>query len=181
MVKRFALLLLPLLCLAVPASAQDYPVVEMSFGYGNFSVEDPEGSGGSARVHGFAMHSGFNFKSWMGIDNYTGAYSVPADITLIVNTVGLKIAARDLIEGRITPYVIAGIGVGYFTSEATRSGFSTTATSLGGGIDFNLGGGVALRIDASRIGLSNGLVTPGWKQNVNISAGLVFNLAGGGR
>lgn len=176
MVKRFVLLLLPVLCLAAPARAQEYPVVEMALGYGNYSVESTSGSGGSARINGFAMHSGFNFKSWLGIENYTGAYSVPEDITLIVNTVGLKVAARDLIEGRITPYAVAGFGVGYFTSDVTRSAFSTTAYRLGGGIDFNINGGMAFKVDAGFIGLGNGLVTPGWKRNLNISTGIVFNL-----
>ena len=55
---------------------------------------------------------------------------------------------------------------------------------MGGGIDFNLSGGMAFKVDVSDLAI-NGTrmfrprgtdVGGGWGSNINISTGLVFNI-----
>ncbi len=177
MVNRLFASILFILLLGVPAAAQfedDFPRVEIGFGYANYGL--PGVGGSTDRLNGFSMHSGFNLDSWFGIENYTGAYSVPNDITLITNIFGGKLVARDLVDGRISPYLVAGLGVGYFTSNRSRGGFSEAAYRLGGGIDFNLTGGMALKVDVSNLAINNIDVGGAWGANLNISTGLVFNL-----
>jgi hypothetical protein len=181
MVKRIALVLLAVVVLALPAMAQDFSSLDVSFGYGNYGVED-EASGSTSlttdRVHGFAMHTTFNLMSWLGLENFTGAYALNNDITLITNTFGAKLIARDVLEGRISPYLAGGIGVGYYTSNQTGGGFSTMAARYGGGIDFNLNGGMAIRVDVGRLAMGSGLFTDGWRSNLSVTTGIVFNLGG---
>ena len=122
-----ALVLLAVVVVASPATAQDFSSLDVSFGYGNYGVED-NSSGATLttdRVHGFAMHTTFNLMSWLGLENFTGAYALNNDITLITNTFGAKLIARDVLEGRISPYLAGGIGVGYYTSNQTGGGKNT--------------------------------------------------------
>ena len=174
MVKRVVLFLLPVLFVAAPAGAQDFAQVDISLGYGNYGVESSVA--GTDRAHGFAMHTGINLSSWLGFENFTGAYALDNDITLITNTFGVKLVARDLVEGRISPYLAAGFGFAYYTSNQTGRGFSTSAARYAGGIDFNLTGAMAFRIDVGRLALGSGVRTPGWKSNLNVTTGIVFNL-----
>jgi len=160
--------------LAIPASAQigdEFPRVEMAFGYANYG--DPSTTT-TERLNGFSMHSAINLDSWIGFENYTGAYSLPDDVTLITNIFGGKLVARDLVDGRISPYLIAGFGGGYFTN----AGNFHMAYRIGGGIDFNLTGGMALKVDVSNLAINNIEVGGqlGWGTNINISTGLVLNI-----
>ena len=174
MVKRVVLFLLPVLFVAQPAGAQDFAALDISFGYGNYGVE---GQGNTTdRVHGFAMHTGINLTSWLGFENFTGAYALDNDITLIANTFGVKLVARDLLEGRISPYLAAGFGFAYYTANQTGQGFSTSAARYAGGIDFNLTGAMAFRVDVGKLALGSGVITSGWKSNLNVTTGIVFNL-----
>ena len=177
MVNRLFASTLFILLLGAPAAAQfenDFPRVEVGFGYANYGL--PGVGGSTDRLNGFSMHSAINLDSWIGFENYTGAYSVPNDITLITNIFGAKLVARDLVEGRISPYLVAGLGVGYFTSNQGRGGFSELAYRLGGGIDFNLTGGMAFKVDVSNMAIKDIDVGGGWGTNINISTGLVFYL-----
>ena len=181
MVKRSALVLLAVVFVAWPASGQDFSSLDISFGYGNYGVEDAAGGGTSLttdRVHGFAMHTTFNLMSWLGLENFTGAYALNNDVTLITNTFGAKLIARDVLEGRISPYLAGGIGVGYYTSNRTGGGFSTMAARYGAGIDFNLNTGMAIRVDVGGLAMGSGLFTDGWRSNLNVTTGIVFNLGG---
>src|SRR5687767_10586705 len=89
------------LVMAVPAMAQDdYPKVEMSFGYGNIGFDaipfvmcTPPACE-SSRHHGFASTQGFNFKSWLGVENSLGYYSLGNNLSLLSNTFGAKLAYR---------------------------------------------------------------------------------------
>ena len=177
MVKRVVGFILPVLFVAWPASAQDFSRIDVAFGYGNYGVESSDGLQLTTdRAHGFAMQTGINLMSWLGFENYTGAYALDNDVTLITSTFGGKLVARDLIEGRISPYLVAGFGVGYYTSNQTGGGFSTMAARYAGGVDFNLNGAMALRVDVGRLALGSGLFTDGWRSNLNVSTGIVFNL-----
>ena len=108
MVKRIVLVLIVLVVVSVPVAAQDFSTLDISFGYGNYGVEDLDTSGTmltTDRVHGFAMHTTINLASWFGFENFTGAYALNNDVTLVTNTFGAKLIARDLLEGRISPYL----------------------------------------------------------------------------
>ncbi len=181
MVKRIVLVLIALVVVSVPVAAQDFSTLDISFGYGNYGVEGLDTSGTmltTDRVHGFAMHTTINLASWFGFENFTGAYALNNDVTLVTNTFGAKLIARDLMEGRITPYLAGGFGVGYYTSNQTGGGFSTAAARYGGGIDFNLNGGMAFRVDVGGLALGSGVFTNGWRSNLNVTTGIVFNLGG---
>ena len=69
---------------------------------------------------------------------------------------------------------VAGFGVGYFTSDQGRGGFSEMAYRVGGGIDFNISGGMAFRVDLSNLAINDIDVGGGWGSNINVSTGLVF-------
>jgi hypothetical protein len=181
MVKQIVLVLFAVMVVAWPATAQNYSSVDISFGYGNYGVEERVGSGTSLttnRVHGFAMQTTFSLMSWLGFENFTGAYALNNDITLITSTFGTKLIARDLLEGRISPYLAGGIGVGHYTSNQSGSGFSTMAARYGGGVDFNLNGGMAIRVDVGSLAMGSGLFTDGWRSNLNVTTGIVFNIGG---
>ncbi len=179
MVKRIVLVLLVTVVVSFPASAQDFSSLDISFGYGNYGVEDLNGTILSTdRVHGFAMHTTINLVNWFGLENFTGAYALNNDVTLVTNTFGAKLIARDLLEGRITPYLAGGFGVGYYTSNQSGGGFSTAAARYGGGIDFNVNGGMAIRVDVGGLALGSGVFTDGWRSNLNVTTGIVFNLGG---
>ena len=175
MVIRLFVPMLLILVFTLPVMAQedDFARVEMGFGYANYGL--PASGGGVDRIHGFSIHSGLNLASWLGIENYTGGFNAGNDITLIANIVGAKLVARDLVSGRISPYLVAGIGGAYFTNKS-GSGFSAMATRLGGGIDFNLTGGMALKVDVSRLGINTIALDGGWASNLAISTGIVFNI-----
>jgi len=180
MVKRIILLLLLMVSVAWPAAAQDFSTLDISFGYGNYGVEAPSGTD---RVHGFAMHTSINLASWFGLENFTGAYAMENDITLITNTFGAKLVGRDVMDGRISPYVAGGFGFGYYTSNRTGGGLNTGAARYAVGVDFNLNGGMAIKFDVGGLALGRGVVagqfvTPGWRDNINVTTGIVFNLGG---
>ena len=180
MVKRLILLLLLFSVLAWPAAAQDFSTLDVAFGYGNYGTEALQGTD---RVHGFAMHTSLNLASWISFENFTGAYSLPSDITLVANTFGAKLVARDVVDGRLSPYVAGGFGIGYYTSNQTGGGVSTASARYAFGIDFNLSGGMALKFDVGGLALGKGVVggafvTNGWRDAVNVTTGIVFNLGG---
>ena len=158
------------LVLVLPAMAQDeFPRIEVAMGYAN--VGFPTGVNGKSERHsGFAMHTGLNFTKSLGIENYTGFYSLGSGITLISNIVGGKAALRG--GGKVVPYGVVGIGVSYATSNYASSG-SALSTRIGGGIDVPLNDAMSLKFDISRVGFHFG----SWSQNTNFVAGIVFTLA----
>jgi len=190
MVKRIALLVLPIVCLATPLAAQDYAQLEIGFGYANWGAEAPNSmltALESHRVSGFAMHTNYNLTTWFAIDNYLGAYSMPeAPIpiqggfvtlkpTAIYNLFGVKLTARDLLNGAISPFVVAGFGGGSVSEQGY--GISSSAARYGGGVDFNLNGGFALRVDASNLAVSKTLYdTSSWSSDFNLATSIIFKL-----
>ena len=179
MVRRVVLLLLVLVSVAIPGTAQDFGTLDISFGYGNYGVEALDTNRTALttnRANGFAMHTTINLISWFGFENFTGAYALDNDVTLVTNTFGAKLIARDLLEGRISPYLAGGFGIGYYTSNQTGGGFSTGAARYGGGVDFNLNRGMAFRVDVGGLALGSGVFTDGWRSNLNVTVGVVFNI-----
>lgn len=185
MVKRIVLLALPLMLVSLPARAQDYSMVEVAFGYGNWGTDADVTNGflveDSHRVGGFAMHTDFNFTGWFGFDNYLGAYSMPGNLTLITNIFGAKVTARDVLDGRISPYVVTGFGVGYYTDNNYGGSLTTSAARYGGGVDINMGDSIALRFDVGGLAVSTSLLEfggrdEGWMSKLNWTTGVVFKL-----
>jgi hypothetical protein len=180
MVKRFSfiLLVLPVLLVARPASAQDFSRLDLMFGYGNYGVEDVAGTSLTrSRTHGFNMHTDINLTNWFTFENFTGAYSHPGDITLFTNTFGAKLIARDVVDGRVSPYVIAGIGFATFISDQSGGSGSTNAMRYAAGIDLNMSDAAAIRLDVGGLSLGSGILgVPGRKRSTNIAVGIVFSL-----
>lgn len=164
------------LLLAVPALAQDdYPKVEMAMGYANFGFPSLTTFATTDHHSGFATHMGFNLTRSLGFENYTGIYGMGQGVTLITNVFGGKAMYRG---SRIVPFVVGGLGVGYFTqsSQGYVSSASSFAVRYGFGADIPFSDSMAWKVDVSRIGMGNpflGERTTNW----NISTGIVFTLS----
>lgn len=181
MVKRFAFLLVLVLALmwSRPASAQDFSRFDMGFGYGNYGVEDATPgftAPVSRRANGFVMHTDINLVRWFTFENVLGAYKMNNNITLVTNTFGTKIVARDLADGRVSPYVAAGFGFGYFSSNQTGGGFNTSSGRYAAGIDLNMSDAMAVRFDVGGLALSTSIGTPDWHSDLNVTVAVMFRL-----
>lgn len=148
------------LVLAIPAMAQeDFPRVEMSLGYGNLGygfpgITGPGGNGEKGRHSGFISTQGFNFTSWLGLENSLGYYGLGNNISLFSNNFGAKVAGR--LGGPLTPFALAGIGGGALMSEQTGGGYSGFQTKIGAGVEYGASDGMRVRIDVSRLGTKFG-------------------------
>lgn len=159
-----------ILLFAVAVFAQDdFPRIEMAMGYANVGFPSLTVANKTDRHSGFAMHSGFNFTKSLGIENYSGFYSMGNSITLISNVIGGKAAWRG--GPKIVPYGVAGIGGSYLTSGYSYSGTMMT-TRLGVGFDVKLNDAMSWKVDASRMSFHAG----NWTSNPNFSTGIVFTL-----
>jgi len=191
MVKRIAWLLVPMVLLAAPLGAQNYTSLELGFGYANWGADVPNAQFTgieSRRMHGFAMHQTINLTSWFAIDNYLGAYSYPSiDLptqsgtvtlkpTAIYNVFGVKLTARDLLDGAISPFVVAGFGGGSVSDRNRGVGFSSAAARYGGGFDINLNEGFAFRVDASNMAVGRSFVSTGWSSDLNVATSIILKL-----
>jgi len=164
---------------AVPAFAQDdYPRVEMAMGYANLGFPSLTTATGTDHHSGFATHMGFNLTRSLGFENYTGVYGMGQGVTLISNLFGGKAMYR---ASRIVPFVVAGLGVGYFTASSSQGylSASTFAIRYGFGADVPFSDSMAWKIDVSRLGMGNPFLPPpgGRTTNWNISTGIVFTLS----
>jgi Outer membrane protein beta-barrel domain len=188
MVKRILLLLVPLVFVAMPAAAQDYAELEIGLGYANWAGLAVNSQGTALenhRIGGFVMQTNYNLNSWFGIDNYLGAYSYPdnaagagyTDWSAIYNVFGVKLTARDILDGAMSPYVVAGFGGGSISSNQLRAGRSSAAARYGGGIDFNLNDSFGFRLDASNLAIGNTLFSNSWSSDFNVAAEIVIKLA----
>jgi hypothetical protein len=187
MVKRIVLLLMPLVCLAAPLGARDVAQLEIGFGYANWAADVSPAGDMPDRVHGFAMHTDYNLTSWLAIDNYLGAYSFPEfndtlNFTAVYNVFGVKLTARDVLDGAMSPYLVAGFGGGSVSDQGV--GIGSSAARYGGGVDINLNPGFALRIDATNLAVGERLVFTGagvgvdssWSSSFNIASSIIFSL-----
>jgi hypothetical protein len=141
----------------------------MGMGYATVGF-DTTGSGQRDRHSGFAIHTALNFSRALGIENYSGFYSLGNDITLVSNLIGGKAAWRG--GGLVVPYGVAGLGISYATSSYSSSG-TAFSTRLGGGFDLRLNEAFSLKFDVSRMGFHFG----SWISGTNFSTGIVFTLS----
>jgi len=166
------------LLLAIPALAQqdDYPKIQTSMGYAHLSFPDLT-TGVVGHHSGFSNSTGFNLTRTLGLENYMGIYGVGQGSTLIADFFGGKATYR---AAKVSPYALAGIGVGYFTAS-TSAGYgaaSSFATRVGAGLDVPINDTMAIKVEYSRMNFHIQLTPTGsWTGGNNIQAGIVFTLA----
>jgi opacity protein-like surface antigen len=170
------------LLLAIPALAQqdDYPKIQTSLGYANLSFPSlaPDINGNFPVGHhsGFSNSTGFNLTRTLGLENYMGIYGLGTGSTLIADFFGGKATYRG---SKVSPYALAGIGVGYFTAS-TSLGYGATssfATRYGAGVDVPINDTMYWKVEYSRMNFHIQLTPSGsWTGGNNIQAGIVFTL-----
>ena len=161
-----------LLLFTVPAMAQDdFPRVEMGFGYANLGI--PVSSTTDIQHNsGFAMHTDFSFTRALGIDNYTGYYSLGNGANLFTNIFAGKLTYRS---EKVAPYIVAGIGGAQVSIQQGGyyySGGSSLAYRLGGGADYRFSDVMAFRVDVSKLQVHSA----GWIGKMNIATSVVFTI-----
>ena len=178
MVKYVGALLL-VMTFVTPAFAQDdYPQVELAFGYGNLKVNDLV----PGRHSGFATHQTFNLTSKFAIENYLGYYSFGSDpnvgkIELITNVFGGRFNIRT---PKPVIYGIAGLGGGFLRFPQIGAGSNNAlAFKLGGGVDYPFHDFFSWKFDVSRMSFHFSDSISSWKSGMNISTGIVFKIHGG--
>jgi len=168
---RYGLAFGILLAFAAPVFAQDdYPRFQLAPGYGNIKFGLPNFGIPSTRHSGFVLDTNLNFSPMIGLDLFTGYYSLGNNSTLYTNTFGLNAAIRK--NEHIIPYGTAGFGFGYLNLNG--SGGQAMATRIGGGVDIPWGDSIAIRGDVTHMGFHFGHE---WNGGMNISVGIVFNLS----
>src|SRR6185369_2814893 len=173
MVKTFLAACFVLL-LAIPALAQeDYPKIQTSMGYTMLSFPDLA-TGQSSHHSGFANQTGFNLTKTWGLENYMGIYGLGNSVTLISDSFGGKATYR---AAKVSPYALAGLGIGYFTSSSTGGSKSAFSTRIGGGVDVPFKDTLALKFEVSRLKYHVDFQSPtlsGWTGGTNFTTGIVF-------
>ena len=162
------------LMLAIPAMAQDdFPRIQTSMGYANLSFPDLA-TGANSHHSGFANQTSFNLTKTWGLDNYMGIYGLGQGVTLISDFFGGKAMYRG---ARVVPYALAGVGVGYFTSNSSY-GSSAFASRVGGGFDIPINDSMAWKVEVSRMAFHVATTaTSSWTSGTNFSTGIVFTIS----
>jgi hypothetical protein len=171
-ILRYGLAFILLLAFAAPVFAQnDYPRFQLAPGYGNIKFGIEAIGMPSTRHSGFVLDTNYNFTPMVGLDLFTGYYSLGNNSTLYTNTFGLNAALRK--SEKIIPYGTAGFGFGYVNLN-NQGGAQAMATRIGGGADIPLGDSMAIRADVTHMGFH---FAHEWNGGMNISVGIVFNLS----
>jgi hypothetical protein len=171
-ILRYGLAFSLLLAFASPVFAQnDYPRFQLAPGYGNIKFGLPDFGLPSTRHSGFVLDTNYNFSPLVGLDLFTGYYSLGNNSTLYTNTFGLNATLRK--SEKIIPYGTAGFGFGYLNING-QFGEQAMATRIGGGADIPLGDTIAIRADVTHMGFH---FEHQWNGGMNISVGIVFNLS----
>lgn len=170
-ILRYGLALSLLLAIAAPAFAQDYPRFQLAPGYGNLKFGIPNVGLESKRHSGFILDTNYNFSPLVGLDLFTGYYSLGNNSTLYTNTFGLNATLRK--NEKIIPYGTAGFGFGYLNIN-NQFGEQSMATRIGGGVDIPLGDSIAIRADVTHMGFH---FEHQWNGGMNIGVGIVFTLS----
>jgi hypothetical protein len=165
------------LLLAFPALAEDnIASIQNSMGYANLSFPDLT-TGLPGHHSGFANETDFNLSKRWGLDNYMGIYSLGQGTTLISDFFGGKVMYP---RGKVVPYALAGLGVGYFSISSSLVSGSTSAfaTRYGGGMTVPINDSLAWKIEYSRMNFHLA-TTPNsaWTSGNNLSAGIVFTIS----
>jgi hypothetical protein len=174
-ILRYGLAFSLLLVFAAPVFAQnDYPRFQLAPGYGNIKFGIPAFAAfglAPARHSGFVLDTNYNFSPMVGLDLFTGYYSLGNNSTLYTNTFGLNASLRK--NAHIIPYGTAGFGYGFLNIQG-QFGEQSMATRIGGGADIPLGDTIAIRADVTHMGFH---FEHEWNGGMNISVGILFNLS----
>ena len=159
-----------ILVLAMSASAQDTPRVELSAGYSYFRV----GTSGRGNFHGGSVSVVGNLTNWFGLVADVGGYHASAQgagVNLITYQVGPRISFRS--HSRVTPFAQVLAGGAHLTASGALSGSANAfAYSAGGGVDIRVSDNIAIRaLQVEYVGLRSQGETQG---NGRASAGIVF-------
>jgi len=173
-----------LFLMAVPALAQhdDYPRIQMGFGYANLTLPVYSQNPVSLAItstdqhnSGFMSSMNFNFTRNLGLDYMLGYYSLGNNNQLFTNIFGGR---AQYPTDKITPFVVAGIGMGSGISGYYSTG-SSMAYRLGAGFDYKIGDAFYWRVDVSKMQVHSGLdanLNTSWIGGMNIATGIVFTL-----
>jgi hypothetical protein len=113
---------------------------------------------------------------WFGIENYAGMYHFADNSALFPIIPGVKVVASNLLGGQLTPYAVAGFGLGVFRDPSSFFGgggdYGYSATGrYGFGADVRLNRSWGLRVDASRMAINFTRWTTSW----NLAGGVVYS------
>jgi hypothetical protein len=189
MLKPIALAIL-ILTTGVRAHAMDAPEADLFLGY-SYIRANPAGRTPWFPNDGGVAALGLNLNDWFAFESEFGCYyngnvnKTGTDSTSITYLVGPRLS-YERSGGGIYPYFHALFGVARVSSstftqtvvEASRHSF---AMALGGGLDFQVGKAVSLRViqmdylltQIETMGLNNPLNRD--QHNFRLSAGVVFN------
>jgi len=176
MVKYVGALLL-VMAFVTPALAQDYPQMELTFGYGNINVKDLV----PGRHSGFVTYQTFNLTSKIALENYLGYFGLGTDpnvgkIELITDTFGGRFNIRT--PGPVI-YGSAGLGIGFLRFPQLGAGSNNSmAFKVGGGVDVPLNESFSVKGEVSRMSFHMSDNISSWKSGTNITAGIVFKMGG---
>lgn len=148
--------------------------IENSLGYANLTLPTATGLGG--HHSGFATETDFNLTRAFGLDNYLGVYGLGQGVTLVSDFFGGKIRYS---RGKVVPYAVAGLGIGYFSvsSAAGTGSASAFATRFGGGVTGPITDSLSWKAEYSRMNFHlPTTATSGWTSGNNLAGGIVFTL-----
>jgi hypothetical protein len=181
---KYVWVLILVMAFAAPAFAQDdYPLMELGFGYGNIALKDLSTflSEADGRHSGFATHQAFNLNSVFAIENYFGYYGFGDNVFAGVGSVGKTELLTNLFGGKFNfrtggPvfYGSAGIGGGWLRFPDIGAGTNNAfGVKFGGGVDVPIGESFAWKVDVSRMSFH---FFEQWNSGMNISTGIVLKI-----
>ncbi len=146
-----------LFLIAVPALAQDdFPRIEIGFGYANITLPgalQADGTtSGATHNSGFSMQTDLNFTKILGVENYTGYYSLGGGSQMFANVICAKAAYRGF--DKIVPFAVAGIGAANSVENIGGlyySAGSAFARKLAVGADYRFSDIMSFRVDAGTL------------------------------
>jgi hypothetical protein len=161
---------------ASPSFAQgDFPLLEISLGYGNLGLTDPS-TGVTSHHSGFVSQQEINLSRWYGIDNYVGYFSLGNNATAFSNIFGGRLIARS--PKGYAVYGVAGLGWSRISLQNFSLG-SMAAARVGGGVDIPINFASKIRFDATRLSFhtgNGGGSGSSWQSGMSYSGGLLLIL-----
>lgn len=199
--RRIVATLVAVLCFSLAAWAQDeeYPRLEAFTGYtyrgvdANFKGIQPPG--GRSNMHGIVQGITLNFGPKLGLEievsYHFGSLTVPVQVDPFLPPVPFGLDARwmNFLAGprvafrreKLTPFVHALAGASSLDLAVKRVGLLVTsdtdfAVAVGGGTDYNVMEGMALRVFQGDVLLRTGRRM---ETDVRLQFGVVFQFGGG--
>ena len=153
-----------------PALAQsDFPLVEISLGYGNLTLSPTHHSG-------FVSQQDINLSKWYGIDNYVGYFNLGNNATAFTNVFGGRAIVRS--PKGYAAYGVAGIGWSRLSLASFALG-GMASSRVGGGVDVPINQAAKIRVDVSRLSFhtgNGGGSGPAWQSGMSYAGGILLVL-----